>query len=234
MKDPRPPLILTRPLAASERFAAAFRTRFGADWPVILSPLMRVEFLSPDLPSSPVDHLVFTSETAVAAYARLARDHHATAWCVGPSTAAAARSAGFVVKDAAGDGRRLAMMIKSSHVAGRILWPHGTDVAHDIAADLAADGIATDSLVVYAQATLNPSPAAIVLMNGAEPLLLPLFSPRSARLAVRAFGRATAPLLVAALSPAIAAAASPLRSRRMTTAARPDSESLLEAMAVLI
>ena len=234
MKDPRPPLLLTRPLAASERFAAAFRTRFGADWPVILSPLMRVEFLSPDLSSAPVDHLVFTSETAVGAYARLARDRRATAWCVGPRTAAAARTAGFAVQDAAGDGRRLAMMIKSSDVAGRILWPHGADVAHDIAADLSADGIKTDGLVVYTQATLDPSPAAMALMEGADPVLLPLFSPRSARLAVRAFGRATAPLLVAALSPAVAAAASPLAPRRMTTAAKPDSESLLEAMAALI
>lgn len=233
MTRPRPTLLLTRPLAASQRFAQAFRGRFGADWPVVISPLMATTFLAPDLPDVEPEHLLFTSETAVAAHCRLTAGRRATAWCVGPRTTAAARAAGFAVREGPGDAPALAALLKASPPGGAILWPHGADIAHDLVADLAQAGIALRALTVYRQGPCPPTALAAELLATPRPVLLPLFSPRSARLVIDAFPDAAAPLLVAALGPAVAAAAAPLRPQRLSVADRPDSESLLAALGAL-
>ena len=59
----RPPLLLTRPRAGSERFAAQFRARMGADWPVVIAPLLETAPTGADLPAA--NALILTSEQAV-------------------------------------------------------------------------------------------------------------------------------------------------------------------------
>jgi len=230
---PRPTLLLTRRLAASLRFAQAFRGRFGADWPVVISPLMVTTFLAPDLPDEAPDQILFTSETAVEAFVRLTSDRRATAWCVGPRTSAMALAAGFGVREGPGDALALAAQIRAAPPGGRMLWPRGAHTAHDFETDLAQVGLPVRCVTVYRQEPVPPTREATDLVAALDPILLPLFSPRSARLASDAFAAAVAPLLVAALSPAVAEAAGPLHPQRLSVADRPDSESLLAAMAAL-
>lgn len=234
MSDPRPTLLLSRPIAASRRFADAFRARFGADWPIVICPLMETQNLSPALPPRPFAHLAFTSEAAVAAYARLTVDRTPTAWCVGRRTARAAAAAGFAVRQGPGDAAALANLIRAERPTGAFLWPHGAHVARDLAADLSAAGFDVAALPVYAQHPLAPSSKAQTLLAGGRPVLLPLFSPRSARLAASAFVGHAAPLRIAAFSPAVADAATDLGPERLSIASEPDSESLLAALAALI
>ncbi|HQY42912.1 MAG TPA: uroporphyrinogen-III synthase [Paracoccaceae bacterium] len=234
MTDPRPTLLLTRPFAAGQEFTETFKARFGADWPTLLSPLMETQPLSPELPQRPFAHIAFTSQAAVPVFARLTADRTQTAWCVGQRTALAAKAAGFAIRQGAGDAHALARIIRTERPAGAILWPHGAQTAHDLAADLSAAGFDVTALLVYAQQPLAPTPAAQMLLAGGAPVLLPLFSPRSARLAVTAFGAHAAPLRVAALSPAVANAAAGLAPERLSIARTPDSESLLAALAALI
>lgn len=230
MPDHRPPLLLTRPATASARFAAAFRANFGADWPVVLSPLMETIWRSPRLDLDGVAALIFSSETAVQGYCRLQTTRNLRAWCVGVRTAEAARVAGFDAVEGPGDAARLADMILRAGADGKMLWPHGKQVAFDIADRLNRAGTETVSVTVYDQKTLPPTDAARALVAGSDPVLLPLFSPRSAALACAAFADSRAPLWVAALSPSIADACAPLGPRRLSVAVRPDSESLLAAL----
>ncbi len=127
----RPALILTRPLAQAEDFARAFRARFGAEWPVILSPLTEIRFLNRELPTTGCDAIVFTSANAVTAFCRISPVRDLPAFCVGPRTAEVARAAGFDGRQGPGDGVRLMAEISAMNPS-RIAWPRGTEVAADI------------------------------------------------------------------------------------------------------
>jgi len=229
----RPALILTRPLAQAEDFARAFRARFGADWPILLSPLTEIRFLDADLPTTGCDAIVFTSANAVEAFCRISPVRHLLALCVGPRTAAVARAAGFTVREGPGDAARLAAAIGAMG-PGRIAWPRGTEAAVDVGNLLKLAGIETVSAVLYDQASCPPSPALRAALAGAEPLLLPLFSPGSAARAAAAMQGARAPILVAAMSPRVADAAAALSPTALAVAARPDAPAMLEALAALI
>lgn len=236
MPDPRPTLLLTRPRAASARFAALFRAQFGPDWPVVIAPLMQTDWLTPE----PVElskgghELIFTSETAVAAWCRLTAERGARAWCVGPRTADAARQAGFAVAEGPGTAEGLARMIAAARPANRLLWPSGGAIAADMASLLQNHGLIAERLVVYDQTALPLGAEARRLLAGQTPVLLPLFSPRSANLAACAMGGRTAPLWLVAISPSVAAAALALAADRQTVAAHPDAGGMMGALAALI
>ncbi|WP_413874696.1 uroporphyrinogen-III synthase [Albidovulum sp.] len=234
MEPARPALLLTRPEAQSRRFAALFRARFGADWPVVLSPLTEIAFLPGDLPAELPPDIVFTSENAVAAFSRLSRDRHATAWCVGTRTEAAARAAGFTTRRGPGDWTGLARLLIEAGGVRRVFHPRGVHAAGDLPGTLGSAGIETVSIPIYDQRELLPTAEALRLMQASRPILLPLFSPRSARLAARAFAAAKAPLRIAAISGAADAAALGLPATVRIIAARPDGDAMLDALAALI
>lgn len=232
MPETRPTLLLTRPAAQSRRFAAAFRARFGEDWPMLIAPLQQIVALCPNVPEA--RELIFTSENAVAPLVALAPAAGRRAWCVGPRTAAAAAQAGFQVVVGAGDGVALAKQIIAARPAGPLLLARGAAQAHDLAKLLNSAGIETLSACVYAQEALPPSAASEALLAGSIPLLVPLFSPRSARLFAEAAAGAPAPLWLAAISEATAQACAEIGAARMQLAAAPDAESMLKALARLI
>ena len=223
----RPPLLLTRPADASARFAARVRTRLGQDWPVVIAPLMQTLFLQPALPRDAFDGVIFTSETAVLGIARLTSDRHLPAYCVGPRTAEVAARAGFSVTTGPGDAQGLARELGRRR-GQRLLYPRGVDAAQDMTALLEHDGISVESVIVYDQRPCDLTSEARVLLAACTPLLVPLFSARSARLLAAAARHPE--LLIAALSPAVAEAAALLSPRLLWVAERPDGEALLDVL----
>lgn len=234
METARPILLLTRPEAQSRRFADAFRARFGADWPVVITPLTEIVWLSPALPVKLPAHVVFTSENAVRAFVRLTPDRSATAWCVGPRTQAVAEAAGFATRLGPGDGAGLARLIAASGEVRTVLYARPFHAAADLAGELKSAGIDTVSVVVYDQEARPLSDDAIRVLGGPSPVLLPLFSPRSASLAEAAVRDVRAPILLAAISGAVAQAARGIPALHSVTAARPDGEAMLDALGALI
>lgn len=226
----RPTLLLIRPEPQSRRFAAAFRACFGSDWPILIAPLVGLRRLeTPDLPTGITD-LIFTSETAVAAAAPLQLGP-LRAWCVGRRTAEAARSAGHPAEVGPGDGEALAEFIATRHPTGHFLHLRGRDVAVDLQSALQRRGIDCRSAVVYEQVPVAPGADLLALLDAGRPVLLPLFSPNAARAVAGLPSRA--PLLVAAMSPAVAAVPLPA-VRRLETATTPDAEAMLDALGRLV
>ncbi len=226
-----PTLLLTRPAAQSQRFAQQLRARLG-DVAVVISPLMQTEFLQPALPARDFQAVIFTSETGVEAAMRLQINLPTRAFCVGNRTAAVARAEGFAAQSAEGEVEALAAMILASGINGPILHLRGADSAGDLAGVLTKGGLETVSLIVYRQNPLALSAAAMDLMESAQPILIPVFSPRSARLLVQALPKAVAgPLLIVAISKAAATAAEALGTAHITIAAHPDGENMLHAVA---
>ena len=228
LANTRPILVLTRPAAQSQRFAAQFAARFGEDWPVLIAPLQQIVPLHPEIPIA--RELIFTSENAVAPLVALSPAQGRRAWCVGGRTAEAAAGAGFEAIAGAGDGAALAAMIVAAKPTGPLLHAHGEHQAFDISAALNSAGIEANTAQVYAQQAQPLTEAAAALLAGTSPLVVPLFSPRSARLFAEAAKNACAPLQIAAISAATAGPCAALAPERIETAARPDAESMLDVL----
>ena len=226
-------LLLTRPRPAAERFAGELQAVTGPFAEVIVSPVLQIvpSGAFPDIPHTA--SVAFTSENAVAiAEGRLAPGRRA--YCVGDRTAEAARQAGFDAISAGGDADDLAALLAAQPPAGEVVHLSGAHQRGDLAERLAAAGLAARRETVYDQAPAPLSRAARGALAGPRPVLLPLFSPRSAVLASAEAQVARAPLLLAALSPTVAAAWTGPEPAATATAAHPDAQALVGTIVRLV
>jgi uroporphyrinogen-III synthase len=229
--SPAPLVILTRPAGQGAEFAAQVARVFGADR-VIVSPLMVTQYL-PIVPRpAGFSALVLTSPAAVEAIRRDPQLLPALAYCVGARTAAEARALGLIAQSADGTAEDLLRLVTRAHDRGRVLYLHGQDIRVDLAAALNSAGIETVSALAYRQVPAPLSDSARAALAGDEPLLLPVFSPRSAQILLAEIAgiHVRAPLHFVAISPA---AAAPLRQNPacgLTIASTPDAAGVLDAM----
>lgn len=216
-----PVLILTRP--AGERGPAL--------WPgveAIDSPVLRIADLSPALPPGAFAGLVLTSAHGARGARRLGLA--LPAYAVGARTAAAAPGPVTIAgPDAAG---LIARLVRDG-VRGPLLHLRGRHAATDLAARLTASGIPTAELVVYDQIACPLTPAARAALDGTRPVILPVYSPRSAAL-VAGSGPFAAPLHVVAISDATAAPFAGFSLRTLTVADSPDGAAMQRAVAAAI
>lgn len=232
----RMPILLTRPQAQSERFAADLeRARPGAA-EIVISPLMAPDLVLRDVPAGPFSGVVFSSETGVEAARPLRASLPDLAYCVGDRTAAAAAAAGFRPIPAEGDAESMIRLIRREAPAGRLIHPHGEETRGDVARRLTSAGIETVSVIAYRQVPQAMSAAAEALLKGQAAVIVPLFSPRTASLfcaAYRAIG-GKAPLGVAAMSKAVDANVDLPSVRMRKVALHPDAASMRRAVVALI
>ncbi|MEZ5953586.1 MAG: uroporphyrinogen-III synthase [Hyphomonas sp.] len=200
----------------------------------IRSPMLELAALpgmTPDLTG--IAHIVFTSANGVRFFADATDWRAGRAWCVGPSTADAARAAGFPdVHEGSGDAVALAGDMIAVLPAGTrgILHVANEAAAGDLVARLKAAGLGAQFLALYETRparTLTPA-AGTALASG--PCYVLVHSARGAA----AFAGVCADLgrvVVVAIS---AAAAAPLDGKgaaAIVTAAAPNEDALLEALA---
>lgn len=211
------PVLLTRPTEGSARFARRL------DGHVVCSPLSEPRFLDAPLPRA--EGLILTSATAVAAL-RGARPAP-RAWCVGDRTADEARRAGFEARSAQGDAEALLRLILDSGERGPLLHPRGRESRGDLARRLTGAGVPTTETILYEMTPRPLSPEAQALLNG--PVVVPLFSPASARRFLDVAGAARP--VFACLSEAVAAVLPPGVARHVAT--RPDAAAMAELVTFL-
>ncbi|MEQ9260087.1 MAG: uroporphyrinogen-III synthase [Roseovarius sp.] len=230
------PILITRPQPGADHLAEALAARLGPDSPLVISPAMEIvpalEPL-PDLRGYPT--LVLTSSHAVAPLAgAIPAEERASkqAYCVGSATAQAARAAGFPAIDGGGDAEHLAARILADHPQPPLFYARGEHVAADLAQTLISAGIETHDVVTYRQLPARLNPAALALLSGNQPFILPLFSPRSARL-VFSNAQVAAPLHIAAMSENVAQAVPHGAASRLLIAPEPSFEAMLEAIVAL-
>jgi uroporphyrinogen-III synthase len=223
------PVLLTRSLAQSRTFAAAMMARFGERVRPVIAPLLEVEYLRPDLPDGPFAAVIFTSANGVAATEGPGR-LPPLAWCVGDRTAEAARAAGFRARSAGGDADALVAALSADPPGGRLLHLRGEDTRGAVAERLTAAGVPTEALILYRQVARPMSAAGRAALAAAGPMIVPVFSPESARRLVAEISvppRAT--LRLVAMSRAVADAAEGLGAA-LWVARQPDAEAMLEAV----
>lgn len=195
-------VLITRPKPQAEAFATALAVAHGGPVPCVISPLTAIVPLTIGGAFVDVKHVLFTSVNGVAQALRIGIPTTAIAWCVGAKTAQAASQIGFGVRVADGDSRSLVARIVADKPVGQIIHVRGRHVAGDVIGGLSAAGIACDAVVAYDQIAVAPTQAAIDVLRGETPVIVPLFSPRSAKM----FGKIDemqAPLHIVSLSAAI-------------------------------
>ena len=228
-----PRLLITRPEPAASRFAEELRAAFP-DAEVITSPLMRIAY-GGTLPAiTPGEVLIFTSRHGVVGVCRLSPRRDLPAYAVGEATGAEARQQGFDTITAGGDAASLLARIAADGATGPFLHPRGAHVAADIAGALRQAGHEAREAVVYDQKAQPLTTTARAALDGEEPVILPLMSPRSAGLFFEAAGRPRAPLFIAAMSRNVAARIPDGAARRVAVAESPESASMRKMLHDLV
>ncbi|HCQ64153.1 MAG TPA: uroporphyrinogen-III synthase [Rhodobacteraceae bacterium] len=194
-----PTLVLTRPEAQSRALVAALGAVLDVDARIIVAPIMEIVCAEtlPDL--RPFAGVILTSANAVRCGPPLTGKR---AFCVGESTAAAARDVGAEIVTVARNADELVGGITGP---GPLVHLRGEHARGAVAQRLTEAGTRTDEAIVYAQKARALTEAARRAIEGAQAAVLPLFSPRSARL-VGATVRPGPALHTIAMSPAVARA----------------------------
>jgi uroporphyrinogen-III synthase len=229
------PVLVTRPRAEAEAFAAALTARFGARVRPVVTPLLAPRFLTPTLPGRDYAAVIFTSAQAVEAARHLNHPLPRLAWCVGRKTAEVAEAAGFTARSANGDAEALAEAVLKDPPKGRILYLRGVDTRGNLLDRLDSSGVSTDVGIVYEQEPQELTPEALALLSEPVDLIVPLFSPRTAALFVAALPPdSPAHLHLAAMSAAVAEPLMTLPHAALAIARTPDAPAMLDAVETLL
>jgi uroporphyrinogen-III synthase len=222
-----PTILLTRPAAQSAELAGRLRARVGPEIPILVSPILEIAPVPFTLTVAP--RFVILTSAHAAASAGPAGLAGLPAWCVGDRTAEAAAEAGLLPRSAGGDAGALLALLMAECPEGPGLYLRGRHAASDIEKDLTSAGIETRSVIAYDQFPRPLTPEARAVLDRTAPVVLPLFSPRSARLLAAEVRGATAPLHLIAIS-ANAAAAWEGSFASVSIAAAPDGPSMEDAV----
>jgi len=186
--------------------------------------------------------VLFTSVNGVEAFAAASGRRDLLVYAVGDATARAARAAGFAeVESACGDVASLVALVRARATpgAGALIHARGSDVAGDLAGDLAVAGFTLRRAALYRAMpveTLESTVIAAFHQGRIDAALF--FSPRTAAAFVRlaraaGIGGDCAAVVAVALSPAVAAELGTLAWQRKLTAAEPTETAILDMLAQL-
>lgn len=177
---------------------------------------------------APPAGLVLTSANGADAAGRAGLPRGMTAWCVGDRTAKAAQDAGFDTISAKGDSSDLVQHILTQMPKGPLLHLHGAHKTGDVADSLTKGGVPCFGRVGYRQTAHDLTDQAKAVLLSGNPLIVPLFSPRTVSLLAKQ-GPFHAPMTIIAISAAVADAAQKLHPHRVICTVLPDAAAMCHA-----
>ena len=180
MDDEGATILMTRPAGRAEEFLSLCETRAGRRLPSVISPIIDIVDDGPVPDLSAYRTVIVTSGTAVrrlAAEGQIAGRRLVT---VGDRTGDLARQ---YRADAVTLGDTVDSLVgNASRISAPAIHCRGVHTRGDLAKRLEAEGVRCDQAIIYDQVARPLSSAARSLLVGRDPVILPLFSPRSARL----------------------------------------------------
>ena len=232
MSTPRAIVLMTRPEPAARQFVQKLGDMVdGMD--VIYAPLIDIAFTGPLPDLDGINGLIFSSKNGVAAWQHLGGPVLDTCYTVGDATRDAASDIGFTPISASGAAQDLVDHIIADNPTGPLLHVHGTHTRGAIAEKLTQQGIETHQAVIYNQPLLPLSSEAIQALAGDIPVIVPLFSPRTAQQFI-AHGPFNGKLYVATLSESVAKPLESNNFKSIVIADSPNSPSMIQAVARLL
>lgn len=227
-KVDEPLLLLTRPRDASERLAATIREDLGLE--AVISPILEIFPSECSAAFENFSAAILTSPSAAHLLPAIGVPKEMRFYAVGDRTAAVASSLGYPTQSAAGDVEALFSAILKDPPSGSAVHLRGEHTKGNLAQRLTMSGVHCEERVIYQQIAQELSADAVDILAGARPVILPLFSPRSAALVLKAatLGPNVWPV---AMSPAVAEEFEAIEVKNLTIAAKPTEASMLRAIA---
>lgn len=222
------PLLMTRPLAAAERFVAVLPEAARAGLQVIFAPLMEIQAAQAPVQLDGMEGVIFTSANGVEIASRETAAR-LPAYCVGERTAQAAAAAGWQASCLGHCADELVAAILGQRPEAPLLHLRGAHARGDIAGRLTRGGIACHEQILYDQVLLPLTGEAQALLAAQTDVIVPLFSPRSARHFAELCGEA-AHLHLIALSPAVAEPLKGLKCKTLRVSKTPDAAAVAAAV----
>jgi uroporphyrinogen-III synthase len=223
-KHPQITLLLTRPQRGSQAFWDALPAETRTALTPIHTPLISIEPIANDLPN--ITNVVFSSANGPLFGPK---GHQNIAYCVGAQTKQAAQTAGWIAHQMGNSADELVEQLLQTNPAGPLTHLCGRHTRGDIAARLTTAGIQTTETAVYDQVIQPLSDHANTELRRENPVILPLFSPRTARQFARQY-KGCAPLHIIALSSAVAAEVSSLPAENVMICVEPTRNAMLKAV----
>ena len=221
---PQPRLLLTRPQPGAAQFlkrlSPALRT--GA----VISPLIEIVPTGALVDLAAFAGVIFTSANGVA---HAPQGGGMPAYCVGPQTTEAAGKAGWQAQMAGLDAKAMIATLSGRTEIGPLLHLAGRHRRGDVAGILSASGLTTEVATVYEQHLLPLTAEAQALLKGSDPVLVPLFSPRSAQHFAREAAH-TQSVIAVSISHAAAQALEGLPLYAHDVAAEPTGEAMAKTV----
>ncbi|MEL6994341.1 MAG: uroporphyrinogen-III synthase [Pseudomonadota bacterium] len=224
-----PVILITRPEASGRMFADQIAELIGNNHDIIQSPLLVIERFKSPPNLSDIKTLIFTSAHAVRAFVDLEKRRDFVCYVVGSATAEIAMLANFEPIDGGGHADALIEKIINDLPQTPCLYVRGEHVSSDLAGMLNAAGITTHQVTLYGQSVSPLNLEARDALNSKKPVLLPLFSARSAQLFFEQ-GIGSAPLHVIAMSEAVAANVPRAKVKSIRIARQPNKDGMLDAL----
>ncbi len=225
-----PALLLTRPRHESETFGRLCVSRLQRQIRQVVSPVFEIEPIDMHIELDRFPTLIFTSANAARILSTRHNVNGRTAVCVGDKTAATAAMLGMKSISANGSADELVDLLKSIKPEAPLLHVRGLQARGHVAGRLSAAGIETHEAIAYRQSAKRLNEAASALITGSSAVLIPVFSPRSAKILSRQVPEQTAPLHLIAMSKAVSEAWTARRDS-VTIAQRPDAAAMMDAVA---
>lgn len=232
--QPAPRLLITRPRAASEAFAAKLEAAMPGAWAIEIAPLIEIRATGARPEWGGVSDVIFTSANAVRIAGRPPQPGPLRAHCVGPATTEAARAAGFEAEMRGETAAALASRISRWPVEPprRFLHLRGAHGVGDVAATLRASGHEAREQILYEQQSLGLSDEVKARLRHGAFEVVTLFSPRSAKLlgeqtGTSGIGERT---VLCCLSNAVAQAAARYHDGQVLTANSPDGAAMIRLL----
>jgi uroporphyrinogen-III synthase len=228
-----PLVLITRPQDAAHRFADELRAAVGPV-EVAIIPMLEIKPVVESVDLEGVTALIFTSAAGVEVFGTLSEDRSLPAWCVGDRTAEAARDIGLKATSAGGDADALVALMAEARPEGRLLHLSGMHTRGDVAGRLFEAGLRAEARAIYDQVAAEPGSELAAALAHPGPVVVPLFSPRSAALFAEAADGASRRAEIIALSRAVADALPEGLAEGARIADSPDAPAMIRAIAALI
>ena len=234
MAGQRPLLLLTRPGAASEAFAAALPEEVRKTVDFLINPLLSIHVTGPLPPLTGISGLIFTSANALDAYRSLdGYGLEVPAITVGEATADAARKCGFDVDIAGGTAEHLVRHIVERGYAGPLMHLRGEVAIGDVAQRLNDAGVKASEAVVYRQQLEPFAPSTREALSQDRPVLAPVFSARTAGQLGRE-ARGLPHIRFAAISRSVADALPDEAAKRTRIASKPNRDGMVDLVVEMV
>ena len=219
--------LITRPEPEAGPFAERVEQELGLE--TVVSPLMKYVYPKLSIQIDSFQGVILTSAAAVPALTALNVPSSMPIYAVGAKTAHVAGSSGFDAVAGPGDAQGLINFLAGRDVAGPLIHLRGAHTRGDVAKNLTSRGIKTSEMVVYQQLEADLNAAAKRALAGERPVVVPLFSPRTADILARS-APFSAPIHIVAMSDAVAQSCARFATAAIRVADTPDAAAMLQGV----